>query len=69
MINNDRMYRTIDHKISIYYGYMNKIDADIISSIENLCITKRFINSKKSAKTENEFLTDLELDGHKTLFS
>lgn len=44
---NDKNYPTIDHKISIYHGYMNGISVETISDISNLCITKRTINSKK----------------------
>ena len=40
-------YPTIDHKISIFEGFNKKIDPIIISSIENLCITKRVLNIRK----------------------
>ena len=50
-----RYYPTIDHKISVYYGFKNSIDPEIIGSIDNLCITKRFINSSKSKMIEEEF--------------
>ena len=40
-------YPTIDHKISIYRGFMNNISTDIISDISNLVITKRITNIKK----------------------
>lgn len=56
---NDPKYPTIDHKISVKYGFENNIEPNIISSIENLCITKRSINSKKNSKTESEFLSKL----------
>lgn len=46
----NRNYPTIDHKISILYGFNNNIDAKVIGSIDNLCITKRWINSSKSSK-------------------
>ena len=51
-----RFYPTIDHKISVYYGFINSIDPNEIGSIENLCITKRFINSSKSKMIEEDFL-------------
>jgi hypothetical protein len=51
-----KFYPTMDHKISVYYGFINSIDPNFIGSIENLCITKRFINSIKSKMTEEEFL-------------
>jgi hypothetical protein len=53
---NDNRYPTLDHKISIQYGYSNKIDPQIIGNIENICITKRIINRVKSCKIEEEFI-------------
>ena len=52
---NDPNYPTIDHKISVYYGFVNNIPPEEISDISNLCITKRFINSKKRDLIESEF--------------
>lgn len=46
----DKNYPTIDHKISVYYGFINNIPAEEISRIENLCITKKSLNSKKNKK-------------------
>lgn len=43
----DRKYPTIDHKISLTYGFNNGIDPKIIGNIDNLCITKKYINSEK----------------------
>ncbi len=43
-------YPTIDHKNSIFYGYTNGIKEEEICDINNLCITKRFINSSKGNK-------------------
>lgn len=48
-------FPTIDHKISIYSGFKNNIPFEEIANIENLCITKRGINSKKNRLTEEEF--------------
>lgn len=48
--SNDKDYPTIDHRISIFYGFINNIDPIIISDISNLCITKRYINSSKQTK-------------------
>ena len=53
--SNHPDYPTIDHKISIYQSFINKSDINFISSIENLCITKRSINSSKRDKSESEF--------------
>ena len=57
---NDNNYPTIDHKISIYYGFSNNIEPYIISNTDNLCITKKEINRKKSIRNENEFKKDIE---------
>ena len=48
-------YPTIDHKISIYYGFNNNIPFEEISDLDNLCITKKHLNSKKNRLTEKEF--------------
>jgi hypothetical protein len=49
-------YPTIDHKISLKYGFLNNIPEEIISDIDNLCFTKRGINSKKRCKNYNDFM-------------
>jgi len=48
--HNDPKYPTIDHRISIYHGFVNKIEPELISDISNLVITKRILNIKKSNK-------------------
>lgn len=48
----DKMFPTVDHKMSILYGFRNNIPAEEISSLKNLCITKRFINNSKRGKCE-----------------
>ena len=58
--HNDKKYPTIDHKISIYYGFNNKIDPKIISSLDNICLTKRGINSKKRDMNEDLFFKILK---------
>lgn len=50
-----RFFPTIDHKKSIYWGFVNNIPAEEISDISNLCITKRYINCMKSRMIEEEF--------------
>jgi len=47
---NSNLYPTIDHKISILYGFLNDINVDIIGNIDNLCITKKGNNSSKNSK-------------------
>ena len=54
---NDSNYPTIDHKTSILYGFLNNIQPEEISEIENLCITKKAINSSKRSLTEEAFRT------------
>ena len=51
---NDKNYPTIDHKISIYNGFKNSIDCEIIGGLDNLCITKRTINSTKNKNNTYE---------------
>lgn len=46
----NKKYPTIDHKLSIYYGFINNINPEIIGDLNNLCITKRSINSIKGIK-------------------
>lgn len=54
--SNDNKYPCVDHKNSIYNGFVNNIDYKITGNIDNLCITKRSINSSKQSKNEKEFL-------------
>lgn len=53
-INNGN-YPSIDHKVSVYYGFKNNISEEVISDIENLCITKRSLNAKKGILNEDIF--------------
>ncbi|MCK9416273.1 hypothetical protein M0Q97_06410 [Candidatus Dojkabacteria bacterium] len=55
LVHIDRRYPTLDHKISIYYGWQNNISEKDISDISNLCFTKRFINSIKSKLNFDDF--------------
>jgi len=48
---NSGKYPTIDHKISAYDGFKNGISPEEISKMENLCITKKSINSSKNRKS------------------
>jgi len=52
---NSPLYRTIDHKISVRYGFLNGISPEIIGDIDNLCICSRSNNSKKNVMSEFEF--------------
>jgi hypothetical protein len=53
--HSNRNYPTIDHKISLYFGFANNISPEIIGSIDNLCLTKRYINCMKGKLIEEEF--------------
>lgn len=48
--HNNNLYPTIDHKISIFYGFIQGFPPEFISSIDNLCLTKRINNIKKGIK-------------------
>lgn len=47
-------YPTVDHKVSVYYGFINNIPPEEICQIDNLCFTKRRINSTKYNKSKYE---------------
>jgi len=47
--------KTIDHKISIVYGFKNNISPKKLAEIDNLCVTCRLINIIKNYRTEEEF--------------
>lgn len=57
--HNDPNYPTIDHKVSVYYGFKNNILPSEIANITNLCITKRSINSKKRDIIEEDFIYNI----------
>jgi len=48
----NKNYPTLDHKISVLYGFLNNIPIEKIAEIDNLCITKMFINCRKNSKNE-----------------
>lgn len=58
--HNDPLYPTIDHKRSIYFGFVNKIDPVEISDLSNLCFTKRSINSRKRDMNDSDFISHLK---------
>ncbi len=53
--SKNRMYPSIDHKISLFYGFENNMNPEEIGTIDNLCITKRYINSIKGKLIEEMF--------------
>lgn len=52
---NSSNYPTMDHKISIRHGFDNGYSEEYIGSLDNLCITKKSINTSKYIKTEDEY--------------
>lgn len=44
---NDPLYATIDHKYSIFNGYMNGVSPEVIGAYDNLCICSRLSNTRK----------------------
>lgn len=54
-MNKNKLQPTIDHKISIIYGFRNNISIKEIGNKNNLCICSRSINSIKNYMTEKEF--------------
>jgi hypothetical protein len=58
--SGDKNYPTIDHKISVFYGFHNNIPPENISDINNLVITKKSLNSSKKNKDFNLFIESLK---------
>ena len=56
---NDNKYPTIDHKISIFFGYVNKMDINDIISLDNLCWTTRINNLRKNKREISIFQNEL----------
>jgi len=46
---------SIDHKISVLYGYQNNIPPENIGHVDNLCVCSVSINAIKNYRTEEEF--------------
>ena len=48
-------YASIDHKKSVYFGFINNLPIEEIACLDNLCITKISLNSQKGRLNENEY--------------
>jgi hypothetical protein len=48
-------YPSIDHKKSVYYGFINNLPIEEIACLENMCITKICLNSQKGRLNEEEY--------------
>ena len=59
LVHTHRFYPTIDHKVSVFYGFNNGLSVEDISSLNNLCITKRYLNSIKKTLVDYEFIEKL----------
>jgi hypothetical protein len=46
----DGKYPSLDHKVSVFFGFINNIPYSEIGSLENICITKTEINCSKREK-------------------
>tara|TARA_Y100000310_G_C20704329_1_gene833639 strand:- start:9802 stop:10701 length:900 start_codon:yes stop_codon:yes gene_type:complete len=60
-VSSNLLQPTVDHKISIVYGFRNGISAEDIAQIGNMCICGRGINITKNFKCEEEFLELLRI--------
>ena len=58
--HTNNLYPTIDHKISVKYGFDNNISPETICKIDNLCITKRKHNSSKRHRNYKEYFNLLK---------
>ena len=54
-VSNNKLQPSIDHKISVTYGFIHNISYKIIGNIKNLCICSREINVTKNYKTINQY--------------
>lgn len=57
---SNRNYPTIDHKMSVRYGFDNNIPPYIIGNLDNLCVTKNHLNCSKGMSNEEEFLIKMK---------
>lgn len=64
--NKDKTYKdypdraSIDHKVSVYYGFVNNIPVDVIGNINNLCVCSLKINCMKNYKCEDVFVEEIK---------
>ena len=53
---NNETYPSVDHKISVFFGFSNNIDPIEIGKIDNLCICSRWSNHRKGIMNEEKFI-------------
>ena len=56
LLPSDRNYPNFDHKVSVLYGFKNGIDPNQIGKVDNICITKAWINCTKGSKCKNPLI-------------
>lgn len=65
-VNPDKTFReyldkaSVDHKITVYYGYTHGMTVEEIGNISNLCICSFRVNCSKTYKNEDDFLQEME---------
>ncbi len=64
----DKKYPTIDHKISVYEGFIKNKSPEEIGDLSNLCITKRYINSSKGKTNYLSFSTSTSSNSTSEVF-
>lgn len=55
-VNSNDLQPTIDHKISVIYGFNNNIAPSIIGGKNNLCVCARKVNRTKGILNEKDFV-------------
>lgn len=54
-VSKNKLQPTVDHKISVVYGFNNGIDAEVIGNINNLCVCARDTNVRKNCQTSKQY--------------
>ena len=54
-VSKNKLQPTIDHKISVVYGFNKDIEPEAIGNIDNLCICSRDINVRKNYQTNEQY--------------
>lgn len=53
--SNNKMQPSVDHKVSVYFGFINNIEPEIIGAKENLCVCSRKSNSEKNSMLDSQY--------------
>jgi len=57
---NDPRKRSVDHKVPVLHCYLNNIDVEKASSIDNIIFVLRYVNAVKGQTLEESFLPIVE---------